>query len=89
MLRAQAAQAKAEEANRLKDEFLATVSHELRAPLTAMLGWVTLIRGGRLDKESKERALETVERNARTQKKLVDDLLDVSSIVTGNLLSGS
>jgi signal transduction histidine kinase len=84
LLRAQAAQAKAEEASRLKDEFLATVSHELRAPLTAMLGWVTLIRGGRLDKESKERALETVERNTRAQKKLVDDLLDVSSIITGN-----
>lgn len=84
LMRAQAAQAKAEEANRLKDEFLATVSHELRAPLTAMLGWVALIRGRRLDKESKEHALETVERNVRTQKKLVDDLLDVSSIVTGN-----
>ena len=84
LLRAQEAQAKAEEANRLKDEFLATVSHELRAPLTAMLGWVALIRGRRLDKESKEHALETVERNVRTQKKLVDDLLDVSSIVTGN-----
>jgi signal transduction histidine kinase len=84
LLRAQAAQAKAEEANRLKDEFLATVSHELRAPLTAMLGWVALIRGGRLDKESKERALETIERNARSQKKLVDDLLDVSSIGAGN-----
>ncbi|HEV2668633.1 MAG TPA: response regulator, partial [Blastocatellia bacterium] len=84
LMRAQEAQAKAEEANRLKDEFLATVSHELRAPLTAMLGWVTLVRGERLDKVSKERALETVERNARTQKKLVDDLLDVSSIGAGN-----
>jgi signal transduction histidine kinase len=84
LARAQEAQAKAEDANRLKDEFLATVSHELRAPLTAMLGWVTLVRGDRLDEESKSRALETVERNARTQKKLVDDLLDVSSIVTGN-----
>src|SRR5262249_53316005 len=84
LLRAQAAQAKAEEANRLKDEFLATVSHELRAPLTAMLGWVALIRGKRLDIESQERALETIERNARTQKKLVDDLLDVSSIGAGN-----
>jgi signal transduction histidine kinase/DNA-binding response OmpR family regulator len=85
LARAQAAQAEAEEANRLKDEFLATVSHELRAPLNAMLGWVTLAREGRLDEASKERALETVERNARTQKKLVDDLLDVSSIITGNL----
>ncbi len=84
LLRAQAAQEKAEEANRLKDEFLATVSHELRAPLTAMLGWVALIRGERLDKECEERALETVERNTRAQKKLVDDLLAVSSIVTGN-----
>jgi signal transduction histidine kinase len=83
--RARAAQAEAEEANRLKDEFLATVSHELRAPLNAMLGWVTLAREGRLDEASKERALETVERNAHTQKKLVDDLLDVSSIITGNL----
>jgi len=85
LARAQAAQAEAEEANRLKDEFLATVSHELRAPLNAMLGWVTLAREGRLDEVSKERALETVERNARTQKKLVDDLLDVSSIITSNL----
>jgi len=84
LARAQAAQAKAEEANRLKDEFLATVSHELRAPLTAMLGWVPLVRGERLDKESRARALETVERNVRSQKKLVDDLLDVSSIITGN-----
>ena len=84
LARALAAQAKAEEANRLKDEFLATVSHELRAPLTAMLGWITLARGGRLDAECKKRALETVEHNARVQKKLVDDLLDISSIVTGN-----
>jgi signal transduction histidine kinase len=84
LTREQAARAEAEEANRLKDEFLATVSHELRAPLTAMLGWVMLVRGERLDKESKERALETVERNARTQKKLIDDLLDISSIGAGN-----
>jgi signal transduction histidine kinase len=84
LLRAQASQAKAEEANRLKDDFLATVSHELRAPLTAMLGWVALIRKGRLDKECQERALETVERNVRTQKKLVEDLLDISSIGAGN-----
>jgi signal transduction histidine kinase len=79
-----AAQVKAEEANRLKDEFLATVSHELRAPLTAMLGWVTLIMGKRLPEEAKERALETIERNVRAQKKLVDDLLDISSIGAGN-----
>src|SRR5262249_31807823 len=84
LLCAQVAQAKAEEANRLKDEFLATVSHELRAPLTSMLGWVALMREESLDKESKEHALEAVERDARAQKKLVDDLLDISSIVTGN-----
>jgi signal transduction histidine kinase len=85
LTRARKAQAEAEEANRLKDEFLATVSHELRAPLNAMLGWVTLAREGALDQEGKERALETVERNARVQKKLIDDLLDVSCIITGNL----
>jgi CheY-like chemotaxis protein len=84
LLRAQAAQAEAEEANRLKDEFLATVSHELRAPLTAILGWAKLVQGERLDKEHKERALEIIERNARAQKNLVDDLLDVSSIGAGN-----
>jgi signal transduction histidine kinase/DNA-binding response OmpR family regulator len=77
--------AAAEEANRLKDEFLATVSHELRAPLNAMLGWAMLARGGSLDEAGKERALETIERNARAQKKLVGDLLDISSIVAGNL----
>jgi signal transduction histidine kinase len=84
LLRAQAAQAEAEKANRLKDEFLATVSHELRAPLTSMLGWVMLVRRERLNKERKERALEIIERNARAQKNLVDDLLDVSCIGAGN-----
>jgi signal transduction histidine kinase/DNA-binding response OmpR family regulator len=84
LARAQAARAEAEEANRLKDEFLATVSHELRAPLNAMLGWATLVQGESLDDASKKRAMETVERNARTQKKLIDDLLDVSSIIAGN-----
>ena len=85
LAQARAAQADAEKANRLKDEFLATVSHELRAPLSAMLGWVTLARKESLDQKTKERALETVERNARAQKKLIDDLLDVSSIITGNM----
>ena len=80
-----AARAEAERANRLKDEFLATVSHELRTPLNAMLGWVTVVRGGRLDAEGEARALETIERNARSQKKLIDDLLDVSRIITGKL----
>jgi PAS domain S-box-containing protein len=73
------------EANRLKDEFLATVSHELRTPLTAILGWAHLLRTGQLDEKSATRAAETIERNARAQSQLIDDLLDVSRIITGNL----
>ena len=73
------------EANRLKDEFLATVSHELRTPLTAILGWARLLRAGRLDEKSAPNALETIERNARAQSQLIDDLLDVSRIITGKL----
>jgi PAS domain S-box-containing protein len=73
------------EANRLKDEFLATVSHELRTPLTAILGWAHLLRAGQLDKESGSSALETIERNARSQAQLIDDLLDVSRIIMGKL----
>jgi signal transduction histidine kinase/DNA-binding response OmpR family regulator len=85
LVRERAARAESEQANRLKDEFLATVSHELRAPLNAMLGWATLARKNQLDEENKARALETIERNARIQKKLIDDLLDVSRIITGKL----
>jgi PAS domain S-box-containing protein len=73
------------EANRLKDEFLATVSHELRTPLTAILGWAHLLRAGQLDEKNAAGALETIERNARAQSQLIDDLLDVSRIITGNL----
>jgi PAS domain S-box-containing protein len=73
------------EANRLKDEFLATVSHELRTPLTSILGWAHLLRTGQLDEQNVTRALETIERNARAQTQLIDDLLDVSRIITGNL----
>ena len=75
----------AEELSRLKDEFLATMSHELRTPLNAIFGWITLLRTGRLDEATQARALETIERNARAQKRLVEDLLDVSRIVTGKL----
>ena len=75
----------AQEASRLKDEFLATVSHELRTPLTAILGWAHLLRGGGIEGEAAPRALETIERNARSQAQLIDDLLDVSRIVTGKL----
>jgi PAS domain S-box-containing protein len=73
------------DANRLKDEFLATVSHELRTPLTAILGWAHLLRTGQLGEKSETGALEIIERNARAQSQLIDDLLDVSRIITGNL----
>jgi signal transduction histidine kinase/ActR/RegA family two-component response regulator len=73
------------EANRIKDEFLATLSHELRTPLNAILGWTSLIREGALNQESTGRAVATIERNARVQAHLIEDLLDVSRIVTGNL----
>jgi signal transduction histidine kinase len=79
------ARALAEEANRLKDEFLSTVSHELRTPLTAILGWVQMLKTGNLPPEKYERALATVERNARSQAQLIEDLLDVSRIMSGKL----
>src|ERR1051326_3372376 len=79
------ARAKAEEANRLKDEFVATISHELRTPLTSILGWTALLRTGALEQAKTALALETVERNARTQAQLIEDLLDVSRIITGKL----
>ncbi|MBD1919470.1 MULTISPECIES: PAS domain S-box protein [Cyanophyceae] len=73
------------QANRLKDEFLATVSHELRTPLNAMLGWATMLREKQLDDATQQRAIETIERNARAQNQLINDLLDVSRIITGKL----
>ncbi|WP_225410222.1 PAS domain S-box protein [Stigmatella hybrida] len=85
LARESAAREEAEEANRLKDEFLATVSHELRTPLTAMLGWVQMLRMGTLPAAKHARALETVERNARAQGQLIEDLLDVSRIMSGKL----
>jgi signal transduction histidine kinase len=75
----------AEEANRLKDEFLATVSHELRTPLNAILGWANLLQAGDIDDESKARAFETIYRNAKSQAHIIDDILDVSRIITGKL----
>jgi signal transduction histidine kinase len=86
LLREQAARSEAEAANRIKDQFLATLSHELRTPLTAIVGWAGLLRTEDFDGELKAQALETVERNARTQAQLIDDLLDVSRIVSGKLL---
>jgi signal transduction histidine kinase/PleD family two-component response regulator len=79
------ARAEAERASRLKDEFLATVSHELRTPLNAMLGWVRLLRSGQVPPDKQASALETVERNARVQSQVIDDLLDVSRIMSGKL----
>lgn len=85
LIREQAARAEAEQANRTKDEFLATLSHELRTPLSAILGWSHLVRTGKLDEPQMTRAFETIERNARSQSQLIDDLLDVSRIITGKL----
>jgi len=75
----------AEESSRLKEEFLATISHELRTPLSAILGWAKMLRLGQLSPENSAKALDTIERNARAQAQLVDDLLDVSRIITGKL----
>ena len=81
----QNARRNAELASRAKDDFLATVSHELRTPLNAMLGWTRMLRGGELPADKQARALETIERNAVTQAQLIEDLLDVSRIVSGKL----
>jgi PAS domain S-box-containing protein len=75
----------AQEANRLKDEFLAVVSHELRTPLNAMRGWMSLLRGSRLGEAERARALEVIDRNITAQTQLVEDLLDVSRMVTGSM----
>ena len=75
----------AEESSRLKEEFLATISHELRTPLSAILGWARMLRLGQVSPENIAKALDTIERNARAQAQLVDDLLDVSRIITGKL----
>jgi len=75
----------AEESNRLKDEFLATVSHELRTPLTAILGWSRLLEDGSVEDGLSKQAIETICRNAKAQAQIVDDILDVSRIITGNL----
>ena len=76
---------KAEESSRLKEEFLATISHELRTPLSAILGWTRMLRLGQLSDDERTKALDTIERNARAQAQLIDDLLDVSRIITGKL----
>lgn len=83
--RERAARDEAEQANRLKDEFLATLSHELRTPLNAVIGWSRMLNSGRLDRESSNHALEVIERNAWAQKQIIEDILDVSRVITGKL----
>jgi PAS domain S-box-containing protein len=82
---AEAARADAERVGRMKDEFLATLSHELRTPLNAILGWAQLLRDGGVDADERTQGLETIERNARAQAQLIEDLLDMSRIITGKL----
>lgn len=81
----QAARAEAETANRIKDEFLAVLSHELRSPLNPILGWSQLLLSGKLDATKTTQALQTIERNAKLQVQLIEDLLDVSRILRGKL----
>jgi signal transduction histidine kinase/ActR/RegA family two-component response regulator len=85
LVRAERARADAEAANRIKDEFLATLSHELRTPLTSLLGWSSVLREARRDEKVLNQGLEAIDRNARVQAQLIDDLLDVSRIVSGKL----
>jgi PAS domain S-box-containing protein len=85
LLEAQEAKRQAEEANRAKDEFLATVSHELRTPMTAIIGWSRMLITGQLSLERQQKAIEIIDRNARAQAQLIEDLLDVSRIVSGRL----
>jgi signal transduction histidine kinase len=82
---AHAAQVESESASRMKDEFLGTISHELRTPLNAVLGWLQLIKTGKLDGETQQRGFESIERNVRLQAQLTGDLLDVSKALTGRL----
>ncbi|MEH1805222.1 hybrid sensor histidine kinase/response regulator [Nostoc sp.] len=81
----QTARAEAEAANRIKDEFLAVLSHELRSPLNPILGWAKLLQSRKFDQESLNKALKTIERNAKLQAQLIEDLLDVSRILQGKL----
>jgi PAS domain S-box-containing protein len=80
-----AAREQAEAASRTKDEFLAILSHELKTPLTAVFGWIQLLKAREMDRATKEKALEVIDRNLRIQNQLINDLLDVSQIITGKL----
>jgi PAS domain S-box-containing protein len=80
-----AAREKAEAASRSKDEFVAMISHEIRSPLNSILGWAQMLRRGKLDQAETERATEIIERNAKAQSQLIEDLLDISRVITGKL----
>jgi PAS domain S-box-containing protein len=81
----QAARVESERASRMKDEFLATLSHEIRTPLNAILGWATVLRSGRSTADGVTQGLEVIERNARLQAQMIEDLLDMSRIISGKL----
>ena len=85
LVRERTARADAEKANRLKDEFLATLSHELRTPLNAVIGWSRILKAGRIDHEGSTHAIDVIERNAWAQKQIIEDILDVSRVITGKL----
>ncbi|HJT66674.1 MAG TPA: PAS domain S-box protein [Pyrinomonadaceae bacterium] len=85
LVRERSARADAEKANRLKDEFLATLSHELRTPLNAVIGWARILKSGRVDQDSAMHAIDVIERNAWAQKQIIEDILDVSRVITGKL----
>lgn len=85
LVRERVARADAEKANRLKDEFLATLSHELRTPLNAVIGWSRILKSGRLDYDNSLHAIDVIERNAWAQKQIIEDILDVSRVITGKL----
>jgi PAS domain S-box-containing protein len=86
LAREQTARIQSETANRIKDEFLATVSHELRTPLTSIAGWAAMLEAGGLDEATSDRALAVIRRNVQAQTQLIDELLDVSSMVAGKML---
>ena len=79
------ARARAELASRMKDEFLATLSHELRTPLNAVLGWAQILQTGKLQDEELNQGLDAIERNARAQAQIIEDLLDMSRIISGKM----
>jgi PAS domain S-box-containing protein len=82
---AEAAKAEAESANRMKDDFLATLSHELRTPLNAIVGWAKILRSGKINADDLEEGLSAIDRNSEAQTQIIEDLLDISRVVSGNL----